>query len=293
MQDMSGSIRLIAAMAVLVPALSRGDPPRVLFYPSALRTAPNLLEGAKWMPPSEKSEKDSRAAKLQGGPFSADEPAYEVESFAPESAYWRTHAKVSKGHKYLVGAWVKFASAKVLFWCNGRRIDGKPSDQRLYCFSGFQAYLTHYFSEPIRRRLGGSPDEWRLMFRTLEYPEALVDDSMTIAMGLYMTTGKMAFAAPFLVDVTDAADTSLLIDIADAKPIRKLMIEHVGVRDAIWQKDFPKGVTDFMEAVPSVTDFRRGMDARNQIDGHALNVYYVDGSMTKVFAPLEHVCKHR
>ena len=200
---MSDAIRLIAAIAALSPLLLAGDQPRVLFYPSVLKSGKNMLEGAKWRPPGEKSEKDSRAARLKGGPFSVDEPAYEVESFAPESAYWRTHAKVLKGHTYLVGAWVKFSNAKILFWCNAKRIDGKPSDQRLYCFSGFQSYLTPYFSETVRNRLGGNPDEWRLMFRTLEYPEPVVNDSVTIAMGLYMATGKMVFSAPFLLDTAD------------------------------------------------------------------------------------------
>ncbi len=266
---------------------------RVLFYPSVLKSSTNMLAGAKWRPPGEASEKDSRAAWVKGTPFDAGAPAMEVETFTPESAYWRTSVNVQKGHTYLVGAWVKYASARILFWNYGKKADGKPSDQRLYCFAGTQSYLTPYFSDRIRQRLGGDPDEWKLMFRTLEYPEPVAGDRITVAMGLYMSTGKVTIAAPFFIDVTDVDDTSLLIDIAGAKPVRRLTIEHVGVRDVIWQKEFPSHVTDFCVKVPTVTDFRRGMDGRNEIDGHALNVHYADGTMSKVFAPLEHVFRYR
>ncbi len=61
----------------------------------------------------------------------------------------------------------------------------------------------------------------------------------------------------------------------------------------IWEKSFSSPVADFMEAVPSVTDFMRGMDGKNQIDGHALNIYYADGTSAKVFAPQENVFKQR
>ena len=183
--------------------------------------------------------------------------------------------------------------ARILFWNYGKKTDGKPSDQRLYCFAGTQSYLTPYFSDRVRQRLGGDPDEWKLMFRTLEYSEPVAGDRITVAMGLYMATGKVTIAAPFFIDVTDVNDSSLLIDIAGAKPVRRLAIEHVGVRDVIWQKEFTNPVTDFCEKVPIVTDFRRGMDGRNEIDGHALNVDYVDGAGAKVFAPLEHVFKYR
>ena len=287
------TIRMIVIEAALLPLLLMGECGHVLFYPAVLKTTPNLLANAKWRPPGEASEKDSRAAWVKGTPFDDAAQAMEIETFAPESAYWRSHVNVQKGHTYLVGAWVKYANARILFWNYGKKVDGKPSDQRLYCFAGTQSYLTPYFSERVRQRLGGDPDEWKLMFRTLEYPEPVAGDRITVAMGLYMATGKVTIAAPFFIDVTDVADTSLQIDIAGAKPVRRLTIEHVGVRDVIWQKEFPNPVTDFCEKVPTVTDFRRGMDGRNEIDGHALNVYYVDGSMSKVFAPLEHVFKYR
>ena len=72
-----------------------------------------------------------RAVPTKGGPFSADEPAWETESLAPESAYWRTYARVKPGHSYLVGTWVKYANAKILLWNYGTQVDGKPSNQRL------------------------------------------------------------------------------------------------------------------------------------------------------------------
>lgn len=292
---MSLAIGFKSAMVAvaLLPMALLGGQDRALFYPTILKTGTNLLASAKWRPPSKKSGKDCRTAWVKGTPFDADAPAMEVESFAPESAYWRTFAKVQKGHRYLVGAWVKFSNAKVLFWTYGKKLDGKPSDQRLYSLAGYQSYLSPYFSDELKRQLSGRADEWKLMFRTLEYPDGLVDGNICVAMGLYMATGKVTIAAPFLLDITDVKDVSLMVDVVGAKPMRKLTIEHVGVRDVIWEKSFSSPVADFMEAVPSVTDFMRGMDGKNQIDGHALNIYYADGTSAKVFAPQENVFKQR
>ncbi len=292
---MSLAIGFKSAMVAvaLLPMALLGGQDRALFYPTILKTGTNLLASAKWRPPSKKSGKDCRTAWVKGTPFDADAPAMEVESFAPESAYWRTFAKVQKGHRYLVGAWVKFSNAKVLFWTYGKKLDGKPSDQRLYSLAGYQSYLSPYFSDELKRQLSGRADEWKLMFRTLEYPDGLVDGNICVAMGLYMATGKVTIAAPFLLDITDVKDVSLMVDVVGAKPMRKLTIKHVGVRDVIWEKNFSSPVADFMEAVPSVTDFMRGMDGKNQIDGHALNIYYADGTSAKVFAPQENVFKQR
>ena len=116
---------------------------------------------------------------------------------------------------------------------------------------------------------------------------------MCLAFGIYMATGSMVFSAPFLVDVTARADRSLTIDIAAARPIRRLAVEHVGERDMVWQRDFREPVTAFREAVADVTDYRRGMDNPRRIDGHALNVFYVDGTAAKVFAPQENVFMER
>lgn len=282
----------MVAVAML-PLMLHGGQGKTLFYPSVLKTATNLIASAKWRPPPAKSGKDCRAAWVKGTPFDADAPAMEVESFAPESAYWRTYAKVEKGHSYLVGAWVKFSNAKVLFWTYGKKPDGKPSDLRLYSLAGYQSYLSPYFSDELKRQLSGRADEWKLMFRTLEYPDGLIGGNICMAMGIYMATGKVTIAAPFLLDITDVKDVSLMADIAGAKPIRKLAVEHVGERDVIWEKSFLAPVTDFVEAMPSVTDFMRGMDGRNQIDGHVLNIYYADGTAAKVFAPQENVFKQR
>ena len=278
----------ILLLCALVLALEANG--RVLFYPTALKSSTNLLAQAKWRPPKKET---CRAVPTKGGPFSADEPAWEIESLAPESAYWRTYAHVKPGHSYLVGTWVKYANAKILLWNYGTQVDGKPSNQRLYCFGGFQYYLTPYMSDELQRKLGGNPDEWRLLFRRLDYPVALKSDTLCLAMGIYMATGKMTMSAPFLVDVTDAPDRSLTIDIVGEKPIRRLTVEHVGERDTIWQRDFPEPVADFHAALSGVTDFGRGLDSANRIAGHALNVFYADGTATKVFAPQENVFTQR
>ena len=205
-------------------ALALAAEGRILFYPTVLESATNMLAQAKWRPPKKET---CRAVRAKGGPFSADEPAWETESFAPESAYWRTYARVKQGHSYLVGAWVKYANAKILLWNYGTQVDGKPSNQRLYCFGGFQYYLTPYMSDELQRKLGGNPDEWKLLFRRLDYPVALKSDSLCLAMGTYMATGKMTMSAPFLVDVTGVPGRSLTIDIAGEKPIRRLTVFRV------------------------------------------------------------------
>ena len=284
-----GGVAVVFAM-MCGGLFAQAEPERVLFYPTVLKATSNLVERAKWRPPRKES---CRVANLAGGPFRADEPAWQVESLQPESAYWRTYARLQPGHVYLVGAWVRYTNAKILFWCHGRQVDGKPFNQRLYCFGGFQSYLTPYMSEELRRKLDGDPNEWKLLFRRLECPVALERDTMCLAFGIYMATGSMVFSAPFLVDVTARADRSLTIDIAAARPIRRLAVEHVGERDMVWQRDFREPVTAFREAVADVTDYRRGMDNPRRIDGHALNVFYVDGTAAKVFAPQENVFMER
>ena len=57
--------------------------------------------------------------------------------------------------------------------------------------------------------------------------------------------------------------------------------------------DFPEPVADFHAALSGVTDFGRGLDSANRIAGHALNVFYADGTATKVFAPQENVFMQR
>lgn len=287
-------ILLAAAIAACIaPAvLAEGH---VLFYPTVLRGAKNLFEDGAWRRPSLPHEKGSESSVVQGGPFSEKAPAWKVVSFEPESAYWRQHVKVMRGRTYLLGAWVKYSNAKILFWNYGKQAtDGRRWDQRLYCFGGFNDYLTPYLSPRLRDKLGGDPAAWKLCFRTLTFPEPLDGDQLCCAIGLYMATGEMTFSSPFLVDVTDLADMSLTVDIAGARPIRALTIEHVGVRDTIWRRDFAKPVTDFCEAVPSVTNYARGMEGDvNKIEGHALNVYYADGTSGVVFAPQENVFKYR
>ena len=73
----------------------------------------------------------------------------------------------------------------------------------------------------------------------------------------------------------------------------RLAVEHVGERDTIWQRDFPEPVSDFHAALSGVTDFGRGLDSASRIAGHALNVFYADGTATKVFAPQENVFTQR
>lgn len=287
--------RGIALAAVLLAAALACDAEgRTLFYPTVLDGAKNLLADARWAAPKLDSEKECVATEVKGGPFSSDENAWRVESFAPESAYWRTYPQVEKGHVYLVGAWVRYSNAKILFWNYGKNpVNGKNVDQRVYSFGGFNSYLSPYLSDRTKRNLGGDPDSWKLIWRFLEFPDGLADGRLCVAMGIYMATGAMTFASPFLVDVTGNADPSLTIDIRDAKPIRKLTIVHPELKDTIWTKEFATPVTEYRETVGgAVTDYRRGFD-NNKVAGHALNVFYADGSSSVVFAPQENIFQGR
>ena len=262
---------------------------RVLFYPTALATETNLFDGIAWTPPNMSCEKGCIYSRAKGGPFSPDEPVYRVKMPRPSAAYWRAHPPVRAGRTYLVGAWVRFANAKVLL-CNDaiHPVTGKRINRRLYCFGGHNAWIEPFLSPRTLEKLGGNADEWRLCYRHISFPDGIKPGSHTSAFGLYIAGGEMEFSHPFFVDVTDLKDKSLKIDIADSKPVRSLAVVHVGLHDVVWRKEFASPVTGFAVTLPGDTDYSRGFD-RNTIEGHALEVQYADGSRETVYAPQERI----
>ena len=235
------SIRFVIAGAVFI-ALECTLHARVLFYPNLLTTEKNLFDECEWTPPNQSFEKGSISKRLKGGPFSLDDTVYFVKTVRPHSAYWRARPSVEKGRKYLVGAWVRFPNAKVLLGNDAMHpVSGRRLDRRLYCFGGHNAWIEPFLSPRTREVLGGDSATWRLCYRLVEFPEGIKPGSHRSAFGLYLAAGEMEFSKPFFVDVTDVKDHSLLIDIAKEKPIRRLAVIHVGVRDIIWEKDFQIG----------------------------------------------------
>jgi len=262
---------------------------RVLFYPAVLDFGTNLFDGVQWTPPNMSCEKGCTYSRAKGGPFSPDEPAYRVKMPRPSAAYWRAHPPVQAGRTYLVGAWVRFANAKVLL-CNDaiHPVTGKRINRRLYCFGGHNAWIEPFLSPRTLEKLVGNADEWRLCYRHISFPDGIKPGSHTSAFGLYIAGGEMEFSHPFFIDVTDLKDKSLKIDIADSKPVRSLAVVHVGLRDVVWRKEFATPVMRFTTTLPGVTDYSRGFD-RNTIEGHALEVQYADGSRETVYAPQERI----
>lgn len=280
-------VRLIVCLA-LIAAGCRLDA-RALLYPNVLHTERNLFDGLEWTPPNQSCEKGSIAKRLKGGPFSADEPAYSVKTVDSRSAYWRARPPVEKGRIYLVGAWVRFANAKILLGNDALHpVSGRRLDRRLYCFGGHNRWIEPFLSPRTREILGGDSESWRLCFRTVTFPEGIKPGSHRSAFGLYLAAGEMTFSRPFFIDVTDVKDRSLVVDVKDEKPIKRLAVIHAGLRDIIWEQSFPKPITEFRQRLDGITDFMRGLD-RNTIEGHALEIHYADGTRKTVFAPQERI----
>ena len=262
---------------------------RALFYPTAITAQTNLFDGVEWRPPYMSCERGCVHSRSRGGPFSPDEPTYRVKMPEPKAAYWRAQPPVQAGRTYLVGAWVRFANAKVLL-CNDaiHPVTGKRINRRLYCFGGHNAWIEPFLSPRTLERLGGDADEWRLCYRHISFPEGIRPGSHTSAFGLYVAGGDMEFSHPFFIDVTDLKDRSLKIDIDGDRPVRSLAVVHVGRHDVVWRKDFPEPITRFTTTLPGIAEYPRGLD-RNVIEGHALEILYADGSRETVYAPQERI----
>lgn len=265
-----------------------------LLYPEAVVTETNLLDGIEWRAMKVVGEGRPREAERTfGGPFSADEPAWTIETFAPVPAYWCARPAVEKGHEYLVGAWLRFANAKVLLLGSGKTAGtGKRIDERIYCFGGHNPHLDKFLSPRTLRKLAEGSEAWRLCFRRISFPEGVEDGRFNLWIGLYFAAGKMTFSHPFLIDVTGREDRALTVRLVGSKPVKEVSVEHAGLHDVIWKRTFAVPVMDFREKLSGITDFMRGLDA-DRVLGHALRVTYADGSAEAVCAPTDNECLRR
>ena len=287
----AGIITLSALFAACLHAAEVKE--RVLLYPTVLKNAPNIIEKAEWKLPFGDSEAYT-VEKQKGSPFSDEAPAWHIRLTAPEGAYWRAYPNVQTGRRYLYGAWVRVDNANILLraYCN-KVSDGTLYDQRLYCYGGFNEYLLPYLSTRMAKKLVGNPDEWKLCYRILTFPEAVKGDRFCAAMGVYLSTGAMTFTEPFLIDITDSNERSLTIDVCGTRPFRRLSVIATGLGDIVWSKEFPKPVTSYKGVVPAeLADFERGQ-GEDVIEGHTLEVIYVDGTVKAVHSPQEKILTKR
>ncbi|MBR3924453.1 MAG: hypothetical protein IKJ45_15145, partial [Kiritimatiellae bacterium] len=163
----------------------------------------------------------------------------------------------------------------------------------LYCYGGFNEYLLPYLSTRMAKKPVGNPNEWKLCYRILTFPKAVKGDRFCAAMGVYLSTGAMTFSEPFLIDITDSSERSLTIDVSGARPFRRLSVIAIGLGDIVWSKEFPEPVTSYKGVVPAeLADFERGQ-SEDVIEGHTLEVTYVDGSVCMAHSPQEKIFTKR
>ena len=264
-----------------------------LLYPTVVKTGENLFRDERWKSRSDAAD-PARAQtweKLKGGPFSSEENAWRTESFRPESSFWRQDVKLSAGRTYLVGMWFRSENARAIMWCWSRTKSGKPFNERLYLYGGFNSCLAPYISDAMRAKLGGGADRWKLIYRPLVVSEELAIP-VQFKFGIYMSTGAITIAHPFLIDITDCPDRSLTAEVSGPQAIRSLSLQQVGLRDTVWRKSFKEPVPSFEGALVDSVDMLRGFE-QNQVAGHLLSVEYADGRIETVSAPQENAFKVR
>ena len=233
---MRNAIFALAAATLAASSAAGGE--RALLYPAVVGTGVNMVGDGKWTYPSGDSVR-FKAERLSGGPFSEADPAWQLEMCAPEGAYWRHQVKVKKGRRYLMGAWVRMDNTKVAIRGHGRAISGGHNeDKRVYLYGGFNAYLKPYMSERMMQLLAGDPNEWKLLYRLVEYPDGVAGDRLNMAVGIYLSTGRMAFANPFFIDVTDMKDRALAVDVSSSRPFRRIAVIATDIGDEVWHVDF-------------------------------------------------------
>lgn len=262
----------------------------VRFYPAVVDERPNLLADCRWS--YQRLLPHAAFEDGVGGPR-AESRTYRVVSRKAASAYALSQTvKVEPGRVYLEGAWLKFANAKVMMQASAYdTATGETFDPRIYVYGGYNSFLEPFFSESTKRRLGGDPAAWKLVYRTTTYPKTIRGNEVTVWMGLYLAEGDVTFADPFLIDVTGLARRPLVVDIRGGKPVKALAVSETDTRDVVWSKRFDAPVTDFRETV-GTTDFLRGKE-NNKMDAYQLEVEYDDGSRERVDCPLAGSFKER
>jgi len=256
-----------------------------LLYPAVVRTEKNLLHAEKWitsgLPHGQTWE------RLSGGPFSADESAWKTYSSVPVSSYWAQNVKMEKGHRYLVGMWMRRENARVVIWCRAKQTNNKELDKRLYLFGGFNECLAEYIRPSVKELISGDPNSWKLMYRPLEITEDLVYGT-AVSFGIYMSTGTLVFSHPFVIDITGMSSLPLVVEQSDGKPVSSISLVEAGVRDEVWSRKFEKPEVSFRVSFDGIADALRGFRfADGQVEGHLLQVKYADGTSESIWAPQE------
>lgn len=282
---------MIDCAKVLIPVMfcvcaAFGDG-RALIYPTVVFSGSNMVADARWEYPSGDSVCFTAEQRV-GGPFSDDAPAWNLRMTAPHGSYWRHRVKVGKNRVYLMGAWMQVDNTHVAIRGYGKDpSDGHGIDKRVYYYSGFNSYLTPYFSPRTLRRLASDPCEWRLLYRLVEYPDGLARGDAVMAVGIYIATGSMTFADPFFIDVTDIKDRTLTVDVSGSRPFRSVSVVSVGNGDEVWRRNFKDPVKEFKAVVPADrADYTQGLED-DFINGYSLVVTYVDGSVKVTHSPQE------
>ena len=263
-----------------------------LLYPTVVKTGENLFRDERWKGRSDSTVENIQTwEKLKGGPFSQDENAWRTESFVPESSFWRQDVKLETGHRYLVGMWFRSENARALIWCWSRKTNGKPFNERIYLYGGFNSCLAPYIRPEMKAKLGAGADGWKLIYRPIEVTEDLAIP-VQFKFGIYMSTGALTMAHPFLIDITGKGDLSLTAETDAGRPVKSMSLIHLGIRDTIWSKTYAEPAADVSEVLSDGVDMLRGFE-QNQVDGHQLTVTYADGTAENVSAPQENAFQWR
>ena len=196
--------------------------------------------------------------------------------------YWRKRVKVTPGHQYLIGGWVKNEDAKMLCWFHGRPQGAKRIyDRRIFFGSGVKQMLKPYISAPVLEKLGGD-NSWTLLYRIITIPPKL--DSLMMAFGFYASTGRIVVGEALLYDITaPGIDERLQVHIDSRKAVSYLSVSESDTRDLLWEKKFSTPVKKFKEIIPR-TSFRFLQDERSKLGGYILRIVYADGSEKKFAA---------
>jgi hypothetical protein len=135
--------------------------------------------------------------------------------------------------------------------------------------------------------LAGNTSSWQLVYRTIEVDRELACPAQ-FKFGIYMSTGSVEMSHPFLIDITVKRHIPLTAKVKSEKNIKRLALEHVGVRDMVWEKIFTPPDSMFTGVIET-SDALRGFGGANRIDGNMLSVTYADGVVENVYAPQENV----
>ena len=210
-------------------------------------------------------------------PPAASDPVVRIgEADAAGKSVTRTDRHtVAFGHRYLCGAWTRFAYTKLVFRAYASGLTTGKTLRRIVTFAGeSNPELAAYLSARTQALLGGDPRRWRIVYRPVEFGEEVKGGRLSVFHGsqggaTYEMTGA------FLVDVTDGA--TLDISVTPGRPVRSLEVIDLDNGDVVWRKTFAEPVETFRETLPAAISANAP---------HALRTVYADGTETRETCPL-------